>query len=384
MRLTKTKRDHPSSLPIFLVSVFLGLASGVVGVLLAGAYLTPEPSLSIPYLLVPRGGSDRVVVSEETVPHTVMEASPALVYLYRSRPAEGSVLDDARLAAEAWGSGMVLTSDGWLVTHEKTLFPAGQSSGAELEAIIGTRSYEVQEALVDPYSRVAFLKIEADNMPVIPLGEATDLYPGERLFAFDAVRGTVSLRLAAYDTIPVRDREGLIRSSESIQRVLRLFGDDGLLPGSMLLNRSGEAVGIVSGKDELGVYAVPLESFSRQIGRILRDGQAARPYLGVHYVDVSRLTGAALPSGRSRGALLVSSASRGGPSAVQRLSPAAEADLMEGDLITAVNDEDLTYHKPLSDVIAEYEPGSTVTLDVVRGLIGEFAVEVTLGTVPTP
>src|SRR5690606_31197267 len=129
-----------------------------------------------------------------------------------------------------------------------------------------------------------------------------------------------------------------------------------------------------------GTVAVPYEAFSSILGNVLRGQDIQRPYLGVNYAELSLLN-ARQGETPSRGALLA--ATTDGRAAVLRGSPAAVAGLRAGDIIVALDGEQLTAKNPLAEAVAQYAVGQKVTLTVQRAALPTtFDVEVTLAAAP--
>jgi S1-C subfamily serine protease len=276
----------------------------------------------------------------------------------------------------------VLTSDGWLLSTDAVFTNAVRASLASYRVVVNLTAYPVTDVIVDPYSGVAFLKIDATNLPVTSYSDGADLQAGSQVFAFDVAGGPRSLDVIGYGARPEAAAGDLVRSSERIQRMVRLSGTDGaILSGSMVVDASGEAVAVFVDDDASGSTAVPFAAFSEQIGAVLRDRKAHRPYLGVRYVDTSRVRGV---TGFRNETLLA--ASPDGRPAVQRRSPADDAGLRAGDRIVTVNGEQLGVQTALADLIADYAPGTVVRIGAWRpaasGGGADLDVLVTLGEVP--
>lgn len=358
-------KERPSrAVPVVLLSVLFGLAAGLVGTLLMSTYFTP-PSQAYGTVYSPVSGRTTTPVDAIVrLPVSVTTASRSVAMFIPAGARNGRLHARSVLPGEATGAGMVLTSDGWLISHISAF--EGDITGlpATTEAVIGTRVYAIERAMSDPFTGVVFLKIDAANLPVTVFDAEGSVLAGETAYSFDTAGGPRRVEVISYDTVPPGAAKDLIRSSERMQRALRLSRPDAeILPGSMVVNGGGQVIGVYAGDAAVGAYAVPYAAFEGQIGNVLRDGHAIRPYLGVQYLDLPTLVGITDSSERLRGALLVASADRS-RAAVTRLSPAEEGGLKEGDLILAVNGEELTANKALADLIAEYPPGTTVAVTV--------------------
>jgi S1-C subfamily serine protease len=358
-----------------IVSVFFGLAAGVTGMLVVIAYVVPTSMFggSASPLVGGKAVTDKRV-DEAPLP-AALAATRSSAIFYVAKPVAAGTFAAAYVPEEAVGAGAVLTSDGWLMSHAAVLV---RPKGAKpLVAVIGTKAYPVADVIRDPYSDVVFTKIDAANLPVTAFGEGRALQPGESAFAFDAAGGLRRLAVIAFDDLPAADVASLVRSSERMQKVLRVSGASGVPTGAMILNRQGEVVGILDGKDGDDAVAVPLESVSRMIGGVLREKRVSRPSLGLRYVDLSRLIGASSDLPR-RGAL-VSASVDGKTPAVDRRGPADLVGIAAGDVITAVAGQEVSAKATLADLVAEYAPGTTVAVTFMRGG-AEKTVDVVLGT----
>lgn len=371
---TRQIRKHGVVLTL-LLSVTFGFVAGAVGMMVAAAYALPSPVFQGSSLSVLRGRTSGSA-QEEAAP----SADPARAAVLFMPPAPRDLLAPVRsyVPAEAFGAGIVLTSDGWLIADEAS-FPKGRTPQDSV-AVVGAKSYPIRESVGDPFTGIVFLKIDGSNLPVTSFGQGSDLTPGGLAYAFDPEGGLRRLGVTAYDDAVAASASDLVRGSERLQKVIRLSGADDLLPGAMVLNKKGGVSGILAGRDASGAYAVPFEDFSGIIGGVLREKKPGRPYLGVRYVDLSRLLAPDAAHAAGRGAMLVESADGSRP-AVIRKSPAELAGLVAGDVIVAVGGEQVSVKSALPELLAQYQPGSAVTL-AVQGPKGERIVEATLAATP--
>lgn len=326
------------------------------------AYIVPPAQLSGSVFSFQPGRNVRSSDAIVRLPVSVSTAHRAAVTFYEVGPQSGRLHSRSYLPKDAMGAGLVLTSDGWLISHEKVFSKEVIESLSGYVAAIGSRAYTITELIKDPHTGIILLKVDGTNLPVTVFDDDVASSVGDAVFAFDATGGAMQLQVVTHDDLPAVSQEALIHSSEALQNVLRLSSaSDEILSGSMVMGGDGHVIGVFVGEGAIGAYAIPFTSFERQIGDILRERRSVRPYLGVHYLDLSRLIGVRDTSERLRGALLVSD-DAGEKDAILKDSPAEISGLNEGDLIIAVNDEEITANKAFSDLIAEYTPGTVVTL----------------------
>ncbi|MFH2062526.1 MAG: S1C family serine protease [bacterium] len=379
MRLSIFRRKRKDELPIgrngfisaVIIGALFGLAAGVVGMLMTVAYLPSVVGSTVsgyaspiePVVIRARLSSDMVVRG--------LSGPTALIY-------RGVDVGEAVLPSTAVGGGSVLTSDGWLLTHESVLRTAGSTSGRGVKVLVSGRAYDVERVTVDPFTGAAFVKIGGSGLPVVSIGtRGGDLSVGDSVVSFDYLGGLRTAVVTAWSGVPSADVAGLHRSSEAVQRVALIGGSDGFLVGGGVFGTNGELAGVYLGGAEPGSRILPIDSFVRQVSDVLRGNGIVRPYLGVRYVDLTEQPGFGTPS---RGALL---SSYGRFPAVARQSPAAVAGLLEGDVILAVDGETVTANRTLPELLADYSPGDSVSLTVERGP-EQLELEVALGQMPTP
>jgi len=364
----KKKNEQSSSvITAVLISAFFGLGAGIVGMLVMLAYA--------PYILPqsPYGAGNFMAPliqqqdGRSAVNFTINDivSSSALLFLAED-------VGEITLTSNAIGSGTVLTSDGWIMTHESVLTNSNRLTGKGLVAVIDGSAHDVKEAVVDSYTGTAFLRVEGHNLPVSKFGQSEDVAVGTVLFAFDESRGLRETTVIDIGGLPAADFASVVRSSEEIQQVFRLIDAGDLMVGTPLLNNLGEVVAVRADGADSGAYAIPTYAFYRQIGNVLRDGSVSRPYLGIRFIDLSEYPE---DGGLSRGAKLRSNVNW---PAVLRNSPAAAANLREGDIIKSVNGEQVTANKSLPDILIDYGPDETVTMTIIRAG-KEISIEVTLG-----
>jgi len=368
----KYKLRQPGAvIPAVVLSAVFGLAAGIVGMLVMLAYfplISPPGSTGLGSAV---GPAVHLQGGRTSAEFAIKDLAASSAVLYRSED-----VGQVTLVGKAVGSGIVLTSDGWILSHSSALEAANRRSGQGLTAMVNGATYEIEKAVIDTYTGVAFLRAKGANLPVASFGKSDQLATGDMVFSLDVSGGLREADLTAVGSLPAVDVASAYRSSEKIQRVLRLSEVDSFVPGAALLNASGEAMGIYVGDSTVGAYAIPMDAILRQIGLVLRDSEVARPYLGVRFLDLSEHRGV---DGPTRGAQLKS---YGRLASILRSSPAAESGLRENDIIKAVNGEWVTVNKSLPDLIVEYEPEEVITLTILRAN-EELDIEVTLAKMPS-
>ena len=266
------------------------------------------------------------------------------------------------------GSGFVISSDGLIVTNRHVV--------ADTEALYTVltndgKKYDAKVLARDSIRDLAVIKISADNLPVLKLGNSDSIKLGQTAIAIGNAlgefRNTVSVgvvsglarNITASDASSgtVEDIEGLIQTDAAINS-----GNS----GGPLLNLKGEVIGInvavVSGAQNIG-FAIPINQVRNSIESVRNTGHISTPYLGVRYtlIDSDLSKQEELPV--EYGALV--RGSDDGP-AVLKNSPAEKSGLKPEDIILEINNEKVTADNSLSYLVQKYGVGDILDLKVLR------------------
>lgn len=358
---------------LFLVLVVAVTASVLTTLVVVGFWPPLSPLLRVERLVrtAPQNGE----ISQEVLERV----APAVVTVFPARSTKpATVLDQAYLAPEALGQGLVLSSDGWLVTTQGVV----SDSQRQLTVVLGDgRLYPVDFIVLDPVVPLAFLKVNASNLVATAFVAQAGVAPAEAVAALSRV--TQSLLPAAYPRYLthvgarlVSNRADLVVSSETLPD--RYLLDAALPPlsrGAPVVNARGEAIGLVADWGGELRSVLPLGSVDAVLESLFSKSQVSRPVLGLGYVQGSWL--AALAEAEPpTGALIMGSPRQ---PAVAAKGPAAAAGLREGDRLVAIGGERLG-SQSLTSLLLNFRPGSRINLTVVRGG-QELTVQVTLGEV---
>jgi serine protease Do len=214
----------------------------------------------------------------------------------------------------------------------------------------------------DEKTDIAVIRVDADNLASIRIGDSDQLRVGEMVLA---IGSPLSPNLAHSVTSGIvsakgRSNVGLADYEDFIQT------DAAINPGNSggaLINLDGELVGINTaiasrsgGYQGIG-FAVPSNMANRVMNSLIEHGTVVRGWLGIHIQDIDETLAAAMDLENSDGAL-VADVTDGGP--------AAQAGVEQGDIIVALDGKKIKDSTQLRNEIAALEPGSKTTLDVLR------------------
>jgi serine protease Do len=267
------------------------------------------------------------------------------------------------------GSGFVVRENGLILTNKHVV----EESDADYVITLndGVR-FPAKVLSRDPINDVALLKIEADGLPVIPLGSATNLELGASviaignalgLFKNTVSRGIVSglsrsISAKADPKAPPQELRGLIQTDAAINP-----GNS----GGPLVDSGGRAVGInvaiISGAQNIGL-AIPINAAERDLEDIEKFGRIRRPYLGIRYLILDENLKDKLRLPVDYGAYVTHE----GPHdhGVIPQSPAAHAGLKERDIVLEFNGVKIDAEHSVQDFLETLNVGDEITLKILR------------------
>lgn len=354
-----------------------GIFLGIIGELMIRTYLFKEnkslpstdseelsrlleESLKVPRQIVTSGDS----VFSEIYP----QIQDSLVNIYLKKTSTREIIDQLYLPRDFVGGGIILTSDGWVLTSEKVV------KDLKRDYVVITPKKEifsVLQIIFDPATEAAFLKLKSEagdirDLPVIELGRAEELKIGEPVLVPNILNGVVPTFISQIN-YQFLDGDNLIKSSEKFPSYFLVKDKLSLsYEGSPVVNTKGELVGLVTrGEEDLDLI-VPLDNFILGINHVLKTGKIERPYFGVHYLDLAHLEGLGGISELSsleKGALLYKNLNF---PAVEKNSPAQLAGLTAGDVILKIDGREIDQNYNLTYLIQEYQMGDQINLTFSR------------------
>ncbi|TAM69537.1 MAG: PDZ domain-containing protein [Microbacteriaceae bacterium] len=311
--------------------------------------------------------------------------------------ASGIVLINTVLSyqqAEAAGTGMVLTSNGEILTNNHVV--AGATSVSVTVAATG-KSYTANVVGTDATDDVAVLQLTgASGLKTAKLDSSGSVRTGDAVTGVGNAGGTGTLTAAAgnvtaLDQTITTQAEGAA-ASETLNGLIQTNADiQAGDSGGPLYDSSGAIVGIdtaaSSGTTQTEGYAIPIED-ALAIARQIESGNASSTvaigypaFLGVE-VGSRAASGGLGGFGSQNGSGSTHSAAGAPIAGVITGGPAAGAGLVAGDTITAINGTTVSSASSLTQVLAGYKPGQTVTVTWTDASGASQSAIVTLATGP--
>ncbi|HEX5342919.1 MAG TPA: DegQ family serine endoprotease [Duganella sp.] len=252
------------------------------------------------------------------------------------------------------GSGFIISPDGIILTNAHVVRDASEV----VVKLTDRREFRAKVLGSDPQSDVAVLKIDAKNLPVVPLAKGNDLKVGEWVLAIGSPYG-----LDNTVTAGVVSAKGRAIGDASVPFIQTDVAVNPGNSGGPLFNTRGEVVGINSQiYSQTGGYqglsfAIPIDVANKIKNQIVATGKVAHAKLGVTVQEVNQSFADSFNLETPEGAL-VSNVERGGP--------ADKAGLKAGDVIRALNGQKIVSSTDLPSMVGLSTPGEKVTLDVWR------------------
>jgi len=252
------------------------------------------------------------------------------------------------------GSGFIVSADGVILTNAHVVRDAQEVT----VKLTDRREFRAKVLGSDPKTDVAVIKIDAKNLPVVPLGRSTDVRVGEWVLAIGSpfglentvTAGVVSAKGRSIDdgTVPFIQTDVAINPGNS---------------GGPLFNTRGEVVGInsqiysQSGGYQGLSFAIPIDVATKIRDQILKTGKVVHARLGVTVQEVNQGFADSFNLESPEGALVAN---------VDRNSPADKLGLKPGDVIRKMNGAKIIASADLPGMVALASPGDRISLEVWR------------------
>jgi Do/DeqQ family serine protease len=271
----------------------------------------------------------------------------------------------SRRTERGTGSGFVISADGLILTNAHVV------SGADTVSVTMKDGRELQGRVVgqDPLTDVAVVRVQANNLPVAPLGNSDNLKPGEWAIAIGNPLGLDNTVTAGIISATGRTSSE-VRVSD--KRVSFIQTDAAINPGNSggpLLNQRGEVVGmntaIIGGAQGLG-FAVPIGTARRIADQLIAKGRVDHAYLGIQMRTLSPELRNQINRDREVG-FQVQDDQGVVIFRVVPNSPAAKAGLRAGDVIKKINGQAVTRDSQVQQAVEAASVGGNMKIEVKRG-----------------
>ena len=352
---------------LILACAVVGGASGVGGAALYGKYLAPTSHTSI--MQEERPKVQTIVNTNSGQPMT-----PEQLYAANLASCVGITVNTTvnifgqTTTSAASGSGFVLTQDGYIVTNYHVIEEAAENSSVTIEVSFANgNKYDAKLVGGEKDNDVAVLKIEADDLTPVTLGDSAKLVVGESVYAIGNPLGELTYSftdgiVSALDRLITTGDSGNSTTLNVLQTNCAINPGNS---GGPLFDSYGNVVGITTAKytqsssgvsaEGLG-FALPINDVKDILADLIAHGYVTgKPYMGVQVMNVSS---EAQRYGVTAGAAV---------SYVAEDSCAEKAGLQANDIIIAIDETAIDSSSALTAALStNYRAGNTAKLTVIR------------------
>ena len=257
------------------------------------------------------------------------------------------------------GSGVIIRPDGYIVTNNHVI------AGADVIEVTleNNKVYPAKLVGTDPATDIALIKIEAEDLPTVPMGNSDDLRLGEWVLAIGSpydLRSTITAGIVSAKGRSMPNYDGQYRVESFIQT------DAAVNPGNSggaLVNAAGELVGIntsiisLTGSYAGYSFAVPVNIVSKVVDDFIEFGTVQRAMLGVSIADMTAQLAAQANVAEIDGVFVAG---------VQKDGPAEKAGIVTGDVIKEINLNPVHNSAGLQEQVNKLRPGEKAVVTVLR------------------
>ena len=257
------------------------------------------------------------------------------------------------------GSGVIIRPDGYIVTNNHVI------AGADVIEVTleNNKVYPAKLVGTDPATDIALIKIEAEDLPAIPMGDSDNLRLGEWVLAIGSpydLRSTITAGIVSAKGRSMPNYDGQYRVESFIQT------DAAVNPGNSggaLVNAAGELVGIntsiisLTGSYAGYSFAVPVNIVSKVVDDFIEYGSVQRAMLGVSITDMNAQLADQAGTADIDGVYVAE---------VQKDGAADRAGIQRGDVIREINLSTVHNSAGLQEQLSRLRPGEKAVVTVLR------------------
>ena len=338
-----------------------------------------------PYLMAQATGTERLVGGANFIASAVERVGPAVVRINAARTVTTSrrpgIFNDpffreffgdmgvpeqpAQRVERGTGSGFILSENGTILTNAHVV------AGADRVVVTFKDGRELRGEVIgeDPLTDVAIIKVDATNLPTVPVGNSDTLRPGEWAIA-------IGNPLGLDNTVTAGIISATGRTSAQIRvpdkRVEFIQTDAAINPGNSggpLLNEQGEVIGvntaIIGNAQGLG-FAIPINQARAIANELVTNGRVEHSYLGIQMRTLTPALKEQI-NADARSELRLQAEEGVVILGIARNSPAVQSGLRLGDVIVSMAGKRVTEADEVQQIVADTAVGEAIAMRVDRG-----------------
>jgi serine protease DegQ len=317
------------------------------------------------------------------------KAMPSVVNIYTSTTVKtpaNPFMDDPRFRfffgdqdstpqkSSSLGSGVIVSSDGYILTNHHVVAAADQIE----VALADGRKARAHVIGSDPETDLAVIKIDLPgSMPAITFGHPETAHVGDIVLAIGNPFGVGQTVTMGIISALKRDHLGLNTFENFIQT------DAAINPGNSggaLVDSNGNLIGVNSAiyspnGGSLGIgFAIPATTAKKTMEQIMQYGSVTRGWIGAGIQEITPEMADSIKLNNANGVLITE---------IVGSSPAAQAGMKTGDVLTAIDDKSINDWTVMLDTVANLPPGKLVTISLIRNG-NAISLPVKIGKRPKP
>ena len=374
-------RSNALPLGVLVIMLVISLVAGAAGGYIAGSR-APRLVSGLAPPSSPGSDSSGPLTTDESVAMVAAakRVDPAVVTITATGGTQSPLAAQGSPAPQstALGTGIIFDSDGHVLTNDHVV-----AGSTQFTVLFATAKHPVTAKLLghDALNDLAVLKVDGQVPGIAQFGTSRDLQPGQRVLAIGSALGdfkntvTSGIVSALHRTLggQASEMDDMIQTDAAINH-----GNS----GGPLINLAGQVVGVNtaiasrdpnSGDISQGIgFAIPSDRARDIAQQLLLHGSLSHPYLGITYQGIDSQLQAANSLPVDHGALV---------SGIKPGSPSDKGGIKKGDIITAIDGQDIDQDNTLFAVLSRHQAGDKVKLTILRNGSKQTA-EVTLGQRP--
>ncbi len=261
-----------------------------------------------------------------------------------------------RKRIESKGSGVIMDTQGYILTNAHVI-----QGAEEIFVVLRDGRETIARTIgIDSDTDLAVLQIGLGNLPVIPIGDSSQLRVGDVVLAIGNPYDFGQTVTQGIISATGRKRLGITTFDNFIQT------DADINPGNSggaLISSQGNLLGIntaiysTTGASQGIGLATPVNTALEVMRQLISNGQVVRGWIGIQAQPLPADIAEAM--GLMKGGVLVSGVLQGGPADIASINP--------GDVVTKIQDQDIIDPRQAIDIIAKLAPGSKIEITIIRG-----------------
>jgi serine protease Do len=367
----KTKVVYLALLVLAVVGTSVGVAQLPKGINEVNAQTAAPQVQTLPDFAAIVEANKGAVVNISTSSAAKPTAAPQLPEEFRNSPFgeffRRFQIPQPNVPRQGVGSGFIVESNGTILTNAHVVEGADEVR----VRLADRREFKGKVVGADKPSDIAVVKIDANGLPTVKLGDPRSVRVGEWVLAIGSPFGfentvTAGIVSATSRSLPEGTYVPFIQTDAAVNP-----GNS----GGPIFNLKGEVIGVASqiysrtGGYQGLAFAIPIDVAANVKEQLVKFGRVERGRIGVAIQEVSHSLAQSFGLDRPRGALVAS---------VEKGSPADKAGLKPGDVLLGVNGKHVERSSELPPLVAAVKPGTRATFEVWRDG-GKRTIDVTVG-----